>query len=187
MQGNRTLEVFSWFTVSTNSGHKMLSFRILGVVSSFLALAGVVQAAPHAGRAAWPNGPFVTSGRWIRDASGTNVTYAGVNWPGAADVMIPEGLQYQSVETIVTKIKSLGMNAIRLTYAIEMIDQIYGNGGADVPIQTALTKALGSANGNKVYGQITAKNPQFNASTTRLQVSRSPRLLNRRDDQDSPL
>lgn len=37
--------------------------------------------------------------------------------------MVPEGLQYQSVETIVSKIKSLGMNSIRLTYATELIDQ----------------------------------------------------------------
>lgn len=120
--------------------------------------------------ASWPNGPFVTSGRWIRDASGANVTYAGANWPGAADVMIPEGLQYQSVEVIVSKLKSVGMNAIRLTYAIEMIDQIYANGGKDVAISTALTRALGATNGPKVLAQIVAKNPQFGAETTRLQV-----------------
>jgi hypothetical protein len=70
----------------------------------------------------------------------------------------------------VGKIKSLGMSAIRLTYAIEMIDQIYTNGGKDIPISTALTKALGATNGPKVLNQILAKNPQFNASTTRLQV-----------------
>ncbi|KAH8904512.1 glycoside hydrolase [Coniochaeta sp. PMI_546] len=134
------------------------------------ALASTSLATPVQHAASWPNGPFVTSGRWIRDASGTNVTYAGANWPGAADVMIPEGLQYQSIETIVSKIKSIGMNAIRLTYAIEMIDQIYSNGGTDIPISTALTKALGATNGPKVLAQIIAKNPQFSASTTRLQV-----------------
>lgn len=143
----------------------------LTVCSAIVAtLVGISSAIPHERAATWPNGPFVTSGRYIRDASGENLTYAGANWPGAADVMIPEGLQYQSIETIVSKIKSLGMNAIRLTYAIEMIDQIYTNGGKDIPIQTALSKALGATNGPKVLAQILAKNPQFNASTTRLQV-----------------
>lgn len=129
---------------------------------------------PHgdalATRAPWPNGPLVTSGRWIRDASGTNLTYAGVNWPGAADVMIPEGLQYQSIATIASKIKSLGMNAIRLTFAIQMVDEIYSNGGKDITLQKAFTQALGSTNGPKVLNQLLAKNPQFTASTTRLQV-----------------
>jgi len=160
----------------------MLGPRILGVVSSILALSGLGQAVPHAARADWPNGPFVTSGRNIHDASGTNVTYAGVNWPGHADVMIPEGLQYQSIETIVTKIKSTGMNSIRLTYAIEMIDQIYANNDKDIQIDTALTKALGATNGPKVLAKIIANNPQFNASTTRLQVRSLMRVLNGRDE-----
>lgn len=122
-------------------------------------------------RAAWPNTPHVTSGRWIRDATGANVTYAGTNWPGAADVMIPEGLQYQSVATIVTKIKSLGMNTIRLTYAIQMIDEIYTNGGKDITLQRAFVQALGQTNGTRVLNQVLAKNPTFSASTTRLEVS----------------
>lgn len=117
----------------------------------------------------WPDGPLVTSGRWIHNSKGQNVTYAGVNWPGAADVMIPEGLQYQSIATIVSGIKSLGMNAIRLTFAIEMIDDIYS--GGDVTIQTAFTRALGSTNGPKVYNEVLKKNPSFTSKTTRLQVS----------------
>lgn len=118
----------------------------------------------------WPNGPLVTSGRWIKDASGRTVTYAGTNWPGHGEVMIPEGLQYQSIETIVSKLKSIGMNAIRLTYAIQMIDEIYDNGGKDTDLKTSFTKGLGSANGTAVYNKVLAKNPQFNASTTRLDV-----------------
>jgi len=138
-------------------------------------LLGLVSIATTAhGRAygtkAWPNGPFTTSGRDILDASGKNVTMAGANWPGAADVMIPEGLQFQSVETIVTKIKSIGMNAIRLTYAIQMIDEIYANGGKDITLDKAFTQALGAANGSKVLKQVLAKNPSFTAQTTRLQV-----------------
>lgn len=82
--------------------------------------------------------------------------------------MIPEGLQYQSIQSIVSKIKSLNMNVIRLTFAIEMVDDIKDNGG-DVPIQKAFQKALGN-NGDKIYQNVIKNNPQFNASTTRLQV-----------------
>ncbi|KAK3306190.1 glycoside hydrolase superfamily [Chaetomium strumarium] len=146
---------------------------------AFLGLASIAAAVPSpqltedggvSGRATWPNGPFVTSGHWIVDASGKNLTYAGTNWPGHADVMIPEGLQYQSIETIVQKIKSLGMNAVRLTFAIQMVDEIYANGGRDITIQRAFVQALGQANGIKVLNQVLAKNPQFTPSTTRLQV-----------------
>ncbi|KAK3904362.1 glycoside hydrolase superfamily [Staphylotrichum tortipilum] len=145
---------------------------------ALLALVGLGKTAPSphqphddlSSRAAWPNGPFVTSGRWILDASGKNLTYAGTNWPSHADVMIPEGLQYQSIETIVQKIKSVGMNAVRLTFAIQMVDEIYTNGGTDVTLQTAFAQALGQANGVKVLAQVLAKNPRFTATTTRLQV-----------------
>ncbi|KAL1841136.1 hypothetical protein VTJ49DRAFT_7361 [Mycothermus thermophilus] len=121
-------------------------------------------------RAAWPNGPFVTSGRWIRDASGQTVTYAGTNWPGHGETMVPEGLQYQSIETIVGMIKSLGMNAVRLTFAIQMIDEIYANGGNDITLERAFVQALGQTNGTRVLGQVLAKNPRFTRSTTRLEV-----------------
>ncbi|KAL2268040.1 hypothetical protein VTJ83DRAFT_2886 [Remersonia thermophila] len=119
---------------------------------------------------AWPNIPFRADGRWIVDASGANVTYVGVNWPGHGDVMIPEGLQHTSVEAIVSKLKGLGMNAVRLTYATQMVDEYFDNGEKDVSIETALVTALGKENGTKVLGQILKNNPEFQASTTRLQV-----------------
>ncbi len=72
------------------------------VLGSFAALASFA--------CAFPNFPFYTDGRWIRDSTGAIFTYIGVNWPGAADTMLPEGLQYQSVQTIVGKIKSSGFN-----------------------------------------------------------------------------
>lgn len=115
------------------------------------------------------NAPFHASSSWIIDSTGANFTYAGVNWPGAGEVMIPEGLQYQSIASIVSKIKSINMNVVRLTFAIEMIDDIKDNGG-DVSIQKAFTKALGSTNGEKVFQQVIKNNPQFSTSTTRLQV-----------------
>ncbi|KAI7777852.1 beta-galactanase [Diaporthe eres] len=136
-------------------------------MKSLSALAGLLGLAAAQ---SWPNTPFTASGRDILDASGNVVTFAGANWPGAADVMIPEGLQYQSVSYIVSKLKEIGMNAVRLTYAIEMIDQIYDNGGVDIPLSQALTQALGEANGTAVFNQILAANPDFSTNITRLGV-----------------
>ena len=83
--------------------------------------------------------------------------------------MIPEGLQYQSIATIVSGFKSLGMNVIRLTFAIEMIDDIFASG--DVTLSTAFTRALGTTNGTKQYQNVLKHNPQFTSATTRVQVS----------------
>lgn len=85
--------------------------------------------------------------------------------------MIPEGLQYSSIADIVSKIKSLNMNVIRLTYAIEMIDDVFENDGVDVSVENALIKALGSENGSLVFGEIMEKNPQLGTDVTRLEVS----------------
>jgi hypothetical protein len=133
-------------------------------------LAALTQASPIiTQRSTWPHIPFTTSGRDIKNNLNETITYAGVNWPGAADVMIPEGLQYQSIATIVSKIKDLGMNVIRLTYAIEMIDDIYEN--VDSSLKTAFVQALGEVNGTKVLRQVLKSNPGFTEDTTRLEVS----------------
>ncbi|KAK1573704.1 beta-1,6-galactanase [Colletotrichum navitas] len=147
---------------------KFLS-SLLGVASTVAPLCAAA-AFPQARQAAWPNGPFTSDGRWQLDASGNIVNFAGTNWPGHGEVMVPEGLQYGSVEQIVSKIKSIGMNAIRLTYAIELVDQIYANGGNDVDLKTAFVEGLGEANGTAVLAQVLAKNPSFTEATTRLEV-----------------
>lgn len=113
--------------------------------------------------------PLSSSGRWIVDANGNHVPIVGINWPGAADAMLPEGLGYSSIECIVQKISETGFNAVRLTFAIEMVDDILDNGG-DVTLNDTLTRALGQTNGTIMLGQILANNPQFTAETTRLQV-----------------
>lgn len=128
------------------------------------------------GAAEWPNGPLRTSGRRITDASGERVTHVGVNWPAHGEAMIPEGLQYQPIAAIVSKIRSLGMNAIRLTYAVQMVDQIYDSGGEDVTIEKALADALGRENGTAVLRRIIENNPSFSPATTRLEVRRAARL-----------
>lgn len=128
-------------------------------------------AAPLTSRATWPDLPFRASGRDILSASGSKVVYAGVNWPGAADAMLPEGLQYNSVENIVGLIKSLNMNVVRLTFAIEMIDDIYDD-SPDQTLEATLVKALGQQNGTIVLDQILEHNPDFTSEMTRLDVRR---------------
>lgn len=116
--------------------------------------------------------PFSTSGRDIVTADGSKFYYAGTNWPGHQEVMIPEGLQYSSVQDIVSWIVKLGLNSVRLTYATLMVDEILDQGG-DVGIGESLVRALGETNGTKVLAQVLEKNKEFTANTTRLEVSAS--------------
>ncbi|RFN54247.1 vegetative incompatibility protein het-e-1 [Fusarium flagelliforme] len=120
--------------------------------------------------AAWPNGPFKTSGRWIVNANDEKVNLAGANWPGHGEVMVPEGLQYQSIKDVLSDIKGIGMNAIRLTFATEMVDQIYANDGKDIDIKTAFEEGLGKENGTIVLEKVLKNNPSFTPETTRLEV-----------------
>ncbi|KAL4930451.1 cellulase family protein [Aspergillus undulatus] len=123
----------------------------------------------HLLAAAALNTPFSVSGRWILDSTGAPVTFAGVNWPGTGEAMIPEGLQYASIESTLIKIKSLGMNVIRLTFPTELVDDIYDNDG-DTTVLDSFINALGAENGTEVFNQITSLNPQITNTTTRLQV-----------------
>jgi hypothetical protein len=116
----------------------------------------------------WPHGPFHASGTEIIDATGKIVRYVGVNWPAHMETMAPEGLQYQSIETILSKVKSIGMNAIRLTWAVEMVDDILDHGG-DVSIKASFARALGEHNGTRVYDDVVRHNPRL-ANATRLEV-----------------
>ncbi|TKA30683.1 hypothetical protein B0A50_02403 [Salinomyces thailandicus] len=83
--------------------------------------------------ATFPDTPFTTNRRDVISASGRNVIFAGVNWPGQGLTVLPEGLQYNSIANITSSIKqSLGMNIRKLTYAIEMVDDDLD----DTPYQT---------------------------------------------------
>jgi endoglucanase len=118
----------------------------------------------------WPYGPFSTKGRDIVNAKGEAVTWAGVNWPGSGETMIPEGLEWASVDEILDQVKSVGFNFIRLTYAIEMVDQIYERNGNDVPLELALTGGLGYTNGSKVTKEMVGKNPGWSKDTGRFEI-----------------
>jgi hypothetical protein len=85
--------------------------------------------------------PLSSSDRWIVDANNNHVPFVGINWPGAADTMLPEGLSYQSIASIVEKISQTEFNIVRLTFAIEMVDDILDNGG-DVTLNETLTNAM---------------------------------------------
>lgn len=145
--------------------------------AAWLLLRPVVATASHNTRAinpipgGWPYTPFTTSGRDILDSRGEEVVYAGVNWPGAAETMLPEGLQYNSIANITAMIKSLGMNTIRLTYATEMVDDFLED-SPNQTLQNTLIHALGQINGTRVLQQILHHNPDLTTETTRLQVGR---------------
>jgi len=122
--------------------------------------------------AQWPNTPLATSGRWITDSSGNVVQLAGVNWPSHTAAMIPEGLQYQSIASIVSRVKQAGFNVVRLTYASEMIDQLYAGGqqqpSPDVSLRSAVNAVFGSGDAGALLDGILSHNPSLSADTTRL-------------------
>lgn len=117
----------------------------------------------------WPGGPLSTEGNRIVDHLGNTFIYAGVNWPGEGETMIPEGLQYSSIADIIAKIKSLKMNSVRMGWATEMVDDILDNGG-DVTLRDTMAHVLGEEHGEAIVAQILQHNPQFTENTTRLQV-----------------
>ncbi|KAH6682109.1 glycoside hydrolase superfamily [Plectosphaerella plurivora] len=113
--------------------------------------------------------PLSSDDGWILDADGNRFPFVGINWPGHEEAMIPEGLQYQSIASIVSRVSETGFNSVRLTFATEMVDDILDRGG-DVSLRASLTTALGAENGTRVLDSILEHNPSFDADTTRLEV-----------------
>jgi endoglucanase len=83
--------------------------------------------------------------------------------------MIPEGLQHSSIKDIVAWFPKFGLNSVRLTFAIEMVDDYLAN-SPNQTLEKSVINALGQSNGTKTLNQILSKNPQFTKNTTRLQV-----------------
>jgi endoglucanase len=151
-----------------------------------LLLGTVVQAIPSSRPRAASILPLSTKGRDIIDTNGDIFHYVSTNWPGECDryafvdskltsasghqeIMIPEGLQHSSVQDIVAWFPKFGLNSVRLTFAIEMIDDYLAN-SPNQTLEKSVINALGSSNGTKVLNQILSKNPQFTKNTTRLQI-----------------
>lgn len=156
----------AWFRDVAWELSKMLSMKMFSTVAVFAT--GTIAASTASD--SWPYGPLSTRGRHIVNARNEVVTWAGVNWPGSGETMIPEGLEWQSAEQILDRVASVGFNFIRFTYAIEMVDQVYLHNGADVSLEVAMIDALGYENGTKVTQEIVARNPSWNSTTTRFQI-----------------
>ncbi|BAZ12951.1 putative cellulase [Calothrix sp. NIES-4071] len=66
--------------------------------------------------------PLSTSGARIIDASGKTVLLAGVNWFGMeTETHVPHGLWFRDYKEMLSQIKSLGYNTIRLPYSVEAL------------------------------------------------------------------
>ncbi|KAH8887613.1 glycoside hydrolase [Thozetella sp. PMI_491] len=153
------------------------------VVASLSILAGFAWALPSAQGeqpatqltrssqgCSWPHGPFSTKGRNIVNARGDVLSWAGVNWPMSGETMVPEGLEWASVDDILDMVKDVGFNVLRMGYAIQMVDEIYDRNGSDVSLLQTMVAALGEANGTRVTNEIVAKNPSWTLETTRFEV-----------------
>lgn len=140
------------------------------ILASLLLLASVGAAVPAKAKPARNTLlPLSTKGRDILDNNGNIFHFASTNWPGHQEIMIPEGLQFASVEKIVSWFPKLGLNSVRLTFAIEMVDDIYSK-SPNQTLEKSVINALGQNNGTKVLNDILKHNPKFSKNTTRLEV-----------------
>jgi chitinase len=70
-----------------------------------------------------PSGYLSTSGNQIVSANGTPVKIAAINWYGfETNSYAPQGLWAQNYETMMNQMKSLGFNAIRLPFSLQLFD-----------------------------------------------------------------
>ncbi len=77
-----------------------------------------------------PAFPLHTSGRFIVDSTGTRVRLNAFNWYGSESTdFVVEGLQSQPLASIVTTIKGIGFNAVRLLWSNQMVESnpVVGN------------------------------------------------------------
>jgi hypothetical protein len=140
------------------------------VFTSVLLLGGISTALPSGKVKAVDSVlPLSTKGRDILDKNGEKFHYLATNWPAHQEAMIPEGLQHASVEDIVSWFPKFGLNSVRLTFAIEMVDDIF-NKSPNQTLEKTVLNALGEANGTAVLNDILLHNPTFSRNTTRLQV-----------------
>jgi endoglucanase len=135
-----------------------------------LLLASFVSAAPPSNpKRATLILPLSTKGRDIIDADGNVFHFMSTNWPGHQELMIPEGLQHSSINDIVSWFPKLGLNSVRMPFAIQMVDDYLAN-NPNQTLEKSVLNAIPGTNGTKVLNSILQKNPEFTKDTTRLQV-----------------
>lgn len=172
----------AWFSIMRISGTTLLPLLLATATGQHINLPGSAAVEPRWATAdhhvspradnssSWPYGPLSTKGRDIVNSRGEVIIWAGVNWPMSGETMVPEGLEWASVDEILEDVVSVGFNFLRMGYAIEMVDQIYDRGGLDVPLEVAMIQALGYVNGTKVTNEIISKNPSWTRETTRFEI-----------------
>jgi endoglucanase len=106
-----------------------------------------------------------TSSRWIVNSSGNRVKLRCVNWAGAAETRIPEGLQWQPVATIASWVANQGFNCVRLTYSIDMALNPTQSVSASFQYAASSTGA-GTALYPNLYNTAVTKNPWLSSATT---------------------
>ncbi len=108
--------------------------RLATVAGRPVAMVGGRPVAPAAERSMAPAGqgrliardslPLHTAGARIVNRFGRPVHLAAVNWYGGESVdFAPGGLQLQPLKQIVSEIRRLGFNAVRLPYSNQMVEQ----------------------------------------------------------------
>ncbi len=105
-------------------------------------------------RRALPPLPLHTLGRFVVDALGHRVRFAGVNWYGAEELdRVPDGLQCQPVDAIAARIVSEGFTTVRLPWAT---DTWLGPEPAVPPIAVAANPALRGLGARAVFDRVVA-------------------------------
>ncbi|EOA91765.1 glycoside hydrolase family 5 protein [Exserohilum turcica Et28A] len=113
--------------------------------------------------------PLSTRGRDIIDGTGNVFHFISTNWPGHQEIMIPEGLQFASAEDIAARLPKLGLNSVRMPFAIEMVDDYLANSPKQT-LEKSVLNAVPGTNGTDLLNAILKNNPKFTKDTTRLQV-----------------
>jgi endoglucanase len=111
---------FSWRSQSARRGFPAVVVGLLAVLT--LVATSTISAQPAV--------PLHTSGRFIVDSNGTRVHLNAFNWYGfdGADFVV-EGLEAQPLASIVSTIKGMGFNAVRLPWSNQMVESnpVVGN------------------------------------------------------------
>ena len=100
-----------------------------------------------------PSGYLSTSGNQIVSANGTPVKIAAVNWYGfETNAYAPQGLWAENYKTMMNQMVSLGFNAIRLPFSLQLFDA----GSTPSGINYALNPDLAGLNGLGIMDKIVA-------------------------------